>query len=500
MSVSDNFNYNLKTNCRKDLMSLNTLNDNDFPIRPFKKMNTKRDWSINLYNKDIEYSYPSKMNSFVNKVDFINKVDDIDRTNPKVIHWPLNKPNYNLSNEDIEKTKPNITQFHTPRITNPLQPVYTLSKVETIPLTPLKFLRDNIDISDIKGTKPRKICKFQQRETFPLDNGIKGSKAKKTYVRKTKYNNIDYSDLTKDIFKTRRHVNPLDPVYEIKYKNGENYCYGLIEKSKPEVWYPYKYDHPNALKINDIKGTEPGSKNKINVFNGNDYNLRNDDIPGTKAGSLKKGISTLRNTNPLTPKYQWGSDIQYKTIDNINNNLNNNTNKRNVISAKPILSNNKEITTPVVPIVTYTPSASSKDFNQIVQTPVINNEPSKTTYNFHKPKPFYGLVHDKYVCSTDNVNVRNQLEKKKEDYLVFRKTHNIYQDSNGNNNNPAANANLHSFSSITNDSYVNGKRSCVSALGPRSLSNAQKLDKFLQNRNLNYIGENINSNNNIKIN
>ena len=32
-----------------------------------------------------------------------------------------------------------------------------------------------------------------------------------------KYSRIDYSDVTHDKFKTKRCVNPLDPIYEIKY-------------------------------------------------------------------------------------------------------------------------------------------------------------------------------------------------------------------------------------------------------------------------------------------
>lgn len=34
-------------------MSLSSINDNDMRIKKFKKLDTKRDWSINLYNMDI---------------------------------------------------------------------------------------------------------------------------------------------------------------------------------------------------------------------------------------------------------------------------------------------------------------------------------------------------------------------------------------------------------------------------------------------------------------
>jgi hypothetical protein len=55
MNITDtNPDYNYPTLNRKDLMSLSTINNNDANIRKFKCINTKRDWSANLYNLDIE--------------------------------------------------------------------------------------------------------------------------------------------------------------------------------------------------------------------------------------------------------------------------------------------------------------------------------------------------------------------------------------------------------------------------------------------------------------
>jgi hypothetical protein len=46
--------YNYRTLNRSDLMSLSTINEKDTKIKKFKLMDTKRDWSISLYNMDIE--------------------------------------------------------------------------------------------------------------------------------------------------------------------------------------------------------------------------------------------------------------------------------------------------------------------------------------------------------------------------------------------------------------------------------------------------------------
>ena len=120
MSVADNFDYSIPSIPKGNTMYLSTINKNDAVIRPFKKMVTKRDWSANLYNLDIESSMPRRFGVFTNKVDYINKVDDIERTNPKILHYPLNKPEYNLTNKDIEKSSPQMKHLKTTPCTNPL--------------------------------------------------------------------------------------------------------------------------------------------------------------------------------------------------------------------------------------------------------------------------------------------------------------------------------------------------------------------------------------------
>lgn len=51
MSICEDYNY--RSLNRKDLMSLSSINDNDLKVKKFKQLETKRDWSINLYNMDI---------------------------------------------------------------------------------------------------------------------------------------------------------------------------------------------------------------------------------------------------------------------------------------------------------------------------------------------------------------------------------------------------------------------------------------------------------------
>lgn len=51
MALVEDYNYRSLNRC--DLMSLSSVNENDMKIKKFKKLDTKRDWSINLYNMDI---------------------------------------------------------------------------------------------------------------------------------------------------------------------------------------------------------------------------------------------------------------------------------------------------------------------------------------------------------------------------------------------------------------------------------------------------------------
>ena len=318
MSVADNFDNSIKPQNKKDTMYLSVISSKDAVMRPFKKLFTQRDWSTNLYNLDIEGSQPRKYSVYTNKVDFINKVDDIERANPKIIHYPLKKPEYNLNNRDIEKSFPSAVNFKTKRVTNPLEPKYKFSEVEGYPLEFPKFIRDSIDIKDIEGSSPNKRIYDMKRETMQEKiKSIRGAQCRIPYVRKNlgniKYHYLDYSDVNNFTFKTRRQTNVLDPIYIFKKENSQNsYFHGPIEKSKPETKYPYYYKPSLNLKLDDIKGSNPGSINVIKKFKGMNFEIDASDIPKTNAGSLKKGITTKRCINPLMPKYQYLGEKEEK--------------------------------------------------------------------------------------------------------------------------------------------------------------------------------------------
>jgi len=66
----------------------------------------------------------------------------------------------------------------------------------------------------------------------------------------------------------------------------------------------------------DIEGSQIGSKNRINKYHSQNFNLSNQDIDNSNASSLKRGIITKRNINPLDPDYQFPGKTEGKLENN----------------------------------------------------------------------------------------------------------------------------------------------------------------------------------------
>ena len=68
----------------------------------------------------------------------------------------LYKEETNLKTNDIKGANPQVVKFQTKRqAQNPLNPVYNLSKVEYRPVTPPKFIRDQMTVDDIDKARPK---------------------------------------------------------------------------------------------------------------------------------------------------------------------------------------------------------------------------------------------------------------------------------------------------------------------------------------------------------
>ena len=427
---------------RKDTMYLSSLNSNDFPIRKFRQMPSKREWSLNLYNLDIQGSSPRKFGLLTKKIDFTNNNKDIEKSFPSQLFKKV-IPNYSLSCKDIQGATPHHLKSHIVRCTNPLNPKYNLPKTETTKQEEnidnnkkAKFIKDNLKIDDIEGARPKKIGNFFLRNNMNKDD-IKGSFPRQRYVRKEFFNSIDYSDIQKIKHKRKKDLNPLNPVYNWNYSiNNVNYNVGPIEKNQPKPFSDIKYKFPYNLSNEDIEGSKPGSKNKFRIFKGSNSCLNIGDINGAIHGSLLKGIKTKRNLNPLTPNYRYLGEEELKSQEKIlfdNKNLNKSNkviktssfNLSNSINLPKITINEEAIKNKnnknIVPINTTGITSNPKNQNQtdidnkinqmlsdLNENPSSGNKPIFDKNLYKRPEIYYPLKHDKNIVFINEGHKNNK--------------------------------------------------------------------------------------------
>ena len=427
---------------RKDTMYLSSLNSNDFPIRKFRQMPSKREWSLNLYNLDIQGSSPRKFGLLTKKIDFTNNNKDIEKSSPSQLFKKV-IPNYSLSCKDIQGATPHHLKSHIVRCTNPLNPKYNLPKTETTKQEENidnnkkpKFIKDNLKIDDIEGARPKKIGNFFLRNNMNKDD-IKGSFPRQRYVRKEFFNSIDYSDIQKIKHKRKKDLNPLNPVYNWNYSiNNVNYNVGPIEKNQPKPFSDIKYKFPYNLSNEDIEGSKPGSKNKFRIFKGSNSCLNIGDINGAIHGSLLKGIKTKRNLNPLTPNYRYLGEEELKSQEKIlfdNKNLNKSNkviktssfNLSNSINLPKITINEEAIKNKnnknIVPINTTGITSNPKIQNQtdidnkinqmlsdLNENPSNSNKPIFDKNLYKRPEIYYPLKHDKNIVFINEGHKNNK--------------------------------------------------------------------------------------------
>lgn len=307
--------YNYPALSKKDTMNLDVIRSSDESLKKFKSLDTKRDFSLNLFNLDIDKSTPNK-NFFLFKPDFTNHNEDIEGT--KCLNhfnrFTNKRQDFCLNISDIDKAKPQHSQFITNRKPfNPLEPEYPqqkssppFSNQQSLEMN--KFIRDNINVDDIEGTKPKQIK--QNIVSNYVKEDIPGTHPKFVKARKEQYAHkyLNYSDLNQKKSFTKRSVNPLSPVYLLDYGNNEKFVYGDIEGNKPNAFNKYINRDPFNLNNRDIDGTQAGSLNKMNQYTSNDYNLRVDDINTKKKFLLHKsaGIkpSAIGNESKINKRYE----------------------------------------------------------------------------------------------------------------------------------------------------------------------------------------------------
>ncbi|EGR33205.1 hypothetical protein IMG5_059480, partial [Ichthyophthirius multifiliis] len=254
--------YDWKFPNRSQLMYLQTINQKDVGFPQFQ--------SKTLHNRNFDVSdidgakTEVKGYKYWQKETFVNRIDDIDGTSPKKTVQYQNKPDYQLCNKDIKGSIPQINKFQTTRQSfNPLQPVYKLPSVQIRVSTPPKFIRDNIQIDDIQGTKPNRRC-FKQRNV-DIYTEIEGSRSKKLFIPRDHKDFLDVKDINEFLqFETTRHTNPLEPTYVTSDEQGKKFEFGQIGGSKGRRLHPQesrKQILVQLLMIQKVDGMELFLKN-----------------------------------------------------------------------------------------------------------------------------------------------------------------------------------------------------------------------------------------------
>ena len=292
-------------------MYLSTITDKDISS---KRKVFIRAGGSNLATSDIEGSKPSLPGyQYLNKPSFSNKTSDIEKSSPRQLHQHLDKPQYSLSTKDIDKAFPSKVGFQTKRIgTNPLNPVYKLPDYEIRPFTPPKFIRDHTNISDIEGTKPEIYYKWKTRDGINVHD-IQGAKPRPE-KNITKADLMDPRDINRGESHTyTRLTNPLMPEYLCRDETGAVVSIGHVQGSLPKKMVnTASIPHNRHLDNRDIEGSTPGTVG-LGTVGKRERNyvkkiVDSADIEGAQSGSLKKGITTVRITNPLEPKYIWKTE------------------------------------------------------------------------------------------------------------------------------------------------------------------------------------------------
>ncbi|OMJ82196.1 hypothetical protein SteCoe_17150 [Stentor coeruleus] len=293
------------------MMYLSTITEKD--AKPKSKLFMKPGCSY-LETADIQGASPSlKGYEYFNKPSYSNTTDLIEKAQPSHLHHPLNRPEYNLNARDIDKAYPTKTGFQTKRIgTNPLDPKYQLSHFEVKPVTPPKFIRDQIGVSDIEGTRPNMYSKWATRNTMSL-NDIDGAHPRpEKNIKKPDF--MDPRDINKGESHTyNRNTNPLMPEYLSRDEDGKLISIGYVDGSKPKASVnTINPPHKRHLDNQDIEGSTTGTVG-LGAVGKKERNYEKKlattaDIEGAQSGSLKKGITTVRQTNPLDPNYMWKTE------------------------------------------------------------------------------------------------------------------------------------------------------------------------------------------------
>jgi len=177
-----------------------------------------------------------------------------------------------------------FASFQKPRGTNPLDPVYKLPSFTPHESPVPRFIKDNLDVSDIRGTSPFPVQKAFLRNTLELDD-IDGTKVgwrpryRKNFGKNIRDLNLDVTDINKA---RKKFVNYDKDALRISGKQR-------IKRSDSITF---------SLKTSDIRGAQSRHMSARFATERNQASFRPtnniDDIPGARPKPLKSKSKVAR--------------------------------------------------------------------------------------------------------------------------------------------------------------------------------------------------------------
>ena len=310
-----NNDFNYPSLNRKDLMSLDTIKEKDFKKRGINRLLSNRDWSMVLYNRDIDKSFPKRRDLYLNKIDFINKIDDIEKARPNKERI-FNKPNFSLNVRDIEKAYPKKErQFHGKIYNENKSEVNEIYKPKNENNRYIKLVSNNyeknynIDENNNNGIFKRNIFNLSNYiDTVNIKNKINRRKNNSLKIKSHNTKSLDtlgvlqsqknYKDTIHDIF---NHY----PNYIKKFESNRDFYY-LNHNHDLHLGEQNKNNRLDVLMDKSNKYMLYDYERKINILDKNTKNI--------KSMLLKPNLIKINRQIPIEFKNQ-GLEKLYKELD-----------------------------------------------------------------------------------------------------------------------------------------------------------------------------------------
>ena len=310
-----NNDFNYPSLNRKDLMSLDTIKEKDFKKRGINRLLSNRDWSMGLYNRDIDKSFPKRRDLYLNKIDFINKIDDIEKARPNKERI-FNKPNFSLNVRDIEKAYPKKErQFHGKIYNENKSEVNEIYKPKNENNRYIKLVSNNyeknynIDENNNNGIFKRNIFNLSNYiDTVNIKNKINRRKNNSLKIKSHNTKSLDtlgvlqsqknYKDTIHDIF---NHY----PNYIKKFESNRDFYY-LNHNHDLHLGEQNKNNRLDVLMDKSNKYMPYDYERKINILDKNTKKIR--------SMLLKPNLMKINRQIPIEFKNQ-GLEKLYKELD-----------------------------------------------------------------------------------------------------------------------------------------------------------------------------------------